>query len=174
MSAALLLASSQHDDEAQCENHLCFLCSTLPSGTVEWALMMSHLFSYVWVKVTMSNTRASRWGSINSLSSKPEATLPPHSLVYIPPHTHTHTRVYPTTFLLTGLGQSVSTWHEASKNILYIQQQSRACAHAHTWHSSWHSSLQESVNSLLQIMIHVAKQCCIFTSAFWMDATVPL
>lgn len=61
------------------------------SSRVEWALMMSHLFSYVWVKVTMSNTRASRWGSINSLSSKPEATLPPHSLVYIPPHTHTYT-----------------------------------------------------------------------------------
>lgn len=47
--------------------------------------MIGHLFSSVWAKVTMSNTRGSRWGSINRLSEEPGAALP------LIPCTQTHT-----------------------------------------------------------------------------------
>lgn len=123
--------------------------------------MIGHLFSSVSVKVTMSNTRGSRWGSINRLSKEPEAALP--LVPYTRPHAHqphTHTSTLPPS-PLTGLGQSVTTWHQAFHNILYTHSRRHVYTHAHTWHSSSHPSLQASANSLLQIMRHVAKQCSI-------------
>lgn len=148
----------------QSANYLCFFC---PRSLQEqsWVdLMIGHLFSSVWAKVTMSNTRGSRWGSINRLYSEPEAAFPTH--------THTHTSTLPPS-PVTGLGQSVTIWQQAFHNIVYTHSQRHVYTHAHTWHSSWHPSLQASVNSLLQIMRHVAKQCSILHQPFgWIPLSV--
>ncbi len=123
--------------------------------------------------MTMSNTRGSQRGSINRLSKEPEAALP---LIPYTQHTHTHTHTHTSTLPpspLTGLGQSVTTWHRAFHNILYTHSQRHVYTHAHTWHSSRHPSLQASVNSLLQIMRHVAKQCSILHQPFgWTPQSV--